>query len=170
MFKVLLVLFVSSSIAFANESSVSKEEYYMLKYINWITDNSKFSYNNEPLPSVKYLSQKELQVMQYGEEKVLSLRDGNISLPIILALYDRKTNSIIMNNEYSIEYYDTHHVLVHELVHFLQMVNNTSYNCLNELEKDAYTLQVKWQNEVNHPAERPDNFRMALLNIGCSAF
>lgn len=141
----------------------------MLDYVDWIVDHSDFEYNGEALPTITFRSTVELQRKRYGEERWEELTATGANLPKILALYDWHVNEILFNDDLDFTDWSNDHVIVHELVHYLQMVNETPYNCPNELEPDAYELQMKWQDQVGHPGERPDPFRLLMLRIGCLA-
>ena len=151
----------------AQESRINEQ--LMLEYVGWIVSNSDFEYQGEELPSITFLDTVDLQKMQYSEERFAELTQTGASLPEIVALYDRHQNQILFNTNLDFDTWKNDHVIVHELVHYLQMVNQTPYNCSLELEPEAYALQIQWQDEVGHPGERPDAMQLLMLNIGCSA-
>jgi len=144
-------------------------ESLMLEYVDWITDNSEFEYSGEALPEITFRTTVELQQMQYGAERWEELAATGLDLPEIVALFDRHENRILFNTGIDFSDWSNDHVIVHELVHYLQMTNQTPSNCSLDLEPAAYALQIEWQDQFDHPGERPDQFRLVMLNVGCSA-
>jgi len=41
-------------------------------------------------------------------------------------------------------------VLLHEVIHYLQDINQTDYNCLEEMEKDTWPLQQQYLKEQHN--------------------
>jgi hypothetical protein len=61
-------------------------------------------------------------------------------------------------------------ILFHELVHFLQYVNEEHKNveCLNALERDAYKLQDAYIEEMGWPDEQRPNMLFAYVISACA--
>ena len=142
------------------------------KYINWITENSDFKYNGEALPTLKKIPEDQLVVYAYGPDAVLQAEQNETTLPEIIALYDHEKNQIIVNKNFELEDFTKHHIIVHELVHFLQMINGhystpEAIKCQTSLEPIAYKLHMKWMDEVDHPAERPNSLFLFFLDKAC---
>lgn len=142
------------------------------KYVNWITANSDFEYNGETLPTLKKIPRDQLIIYAYGADAVAEAEQNAAELPEIIALYDHEKNQIIVDNEFELDDFTKHHIIVHELVHFLQLINghyDTSevQKCQSSLELIAYELHIKWQDEVNHPAERPNELFLFFLEKAC---
>jgi predicted Zn-dependent protease with MMP-like domain len=137
------------------------------RYINWIVNNSELVYNQETLPTIQRVSSDFLQILFYGDTVVAQAEFNNHYLPEVIALYDDRNNQIIVSHETDLSDFANHHIIVHELVHFLQKINNVTYDCVGMLEPQAYRLQEKWQDEVNHPAERPDMLFVILIELAC---
>jgi hypothetical protein len=157
--KYILFFFFSiyATIASANDT--------ILGYIEWIVQNSDFEYNNEPLPTIEVKSYNEIQLIGYGEEAIAESIEKNYELTPLIALY--KDRIIIVNENFDLNDFRYHHILVHELVHYLQEINNINDDCIQNLEPIAYELQTQWMIEVNHPEPLPDRLFIAFLSLHC---
>ena len=159
-----LLIFVFASPLYANT--------VFENYVQWIVDNSDFEYNGEELPTVKRIPEDWLEIYAYGDQAVADAeRKGNV-LPNVLALYDNKSNQIILPEGFDLNDFSKHHIIVHELVHYLQNINGEydteqAKRCIQSLEPEAYRLHTKWMDEVDHPAERPNELFVALLTMSC---
>ena len=142
------------------------------KYINWLVTNSDFEYNGEELPTIKRIPREWMQVYAYGPETVAESEKSGTTLPEILALYDDINNQFILPEDLDINDYKNHHIIVHELVHYLQKING-DYNtpeaeeCTTSLEPIAYELQLKWMDDVDHPGQRPNELFLFMLSLAC---
>jgi len=142
------------------------------KYINWLVTNSDFEYNGEELPTVKRIPREQMQVYAYGSETVAESEKSGTTLPGILALYDDINNQFILPEDLDINDYKNHHIIVHELVHYLQKING-DYNtpeaeeCITSLEPIAYELQLKWMDDVDHPGQQPNKLFLFMLSRAC---
>lgn len=144
-------------------------EEVMLQYIGWITTHSRFEYEGENLPKVRYLSVEALQRLQYGEEALREAETGNTRLSEIRALYDHRTNTIMLRDDLDNASFLAGHVMVHEMVHYLQYLEGAyegSY-CAGNLEPEAYAIQKMWQDLHFHPGPRPDSLYVHLLTKEC---
>lgn len=142
-------------------------------YIQWIVDHSELEYNGEPLPTIRVVTEQQIVIMAYGEETVTTANNRGRSLPGIVALYDHEFNQLIVPDTLDLADWNNHHVIVHELVHYLQDINGyyqlpEFVVCRVGLEELAYNLHVQWMDEVDHPAQRPDGLFLALLLSSCS--
>lgn len=136
--------------------------YQLEEKIQWITDNSDLSYQGEELPAVELTTQEDLQKIVYGNESTQN---------VVEAVYDPYTTSILLSKrllrEEPPEY--VHAVIVHELVHFLQDMENSflvSANCMAEPE--AYRLHEKYMIEFDVPGPLPDRMYALALAMECS--
>lgn len=161
-------LFLLSIIFSALASIASANDKIMLEYIEWIVANSDFEYNGEELPLIVKVPSKEIQVIAYGEDTIERAKNGEFTLDIIIALYNHQIDTIIVNEEFDIEKFEHHHILVHELVHYLQDINGITDKCVQNLEPIAYELQDKWQKEVNHPGPAVNQLYVVLIRGYCS--
>ena len=62
----------------------------------------------------------------------------------ILALYDRKTKTILLKKSWNAESIVDRSILLHELVHHLQYENEIVDRCKGEIEQEAYEVQDEW--------------------------
>ena len=140
----------------------------MLEYIDWITENSDFKYNGEELPEVLVTSLDLLQILAFGEETVAQAEREGRPINPVFGVYRNDIRTILLNEEY-LE--DIEPVLVHELVHYLQDINQGLSECPGNDEKIAYELHWKWLQD--HPEydgrlkDEPDWFYVFFLKLAC---
>ena len=144
----------------------------LLKHIAWITQNSSYTYNEENLPEVVYLSQQNLNILVHGDFQVAQSEYKGSYLPDAKAGYDKERNVISLLDEYVATDPDIQYMIVHELVHFLQEVNNIDEDiiyasCPVKLEEDAYRLQRMWMIERNDENPLPNPLFVAFLTSSC---
>jgi len=164
--KIILVVLISI-LAFPLHANPVFEQ-----YIQWIVNNSDFEYNNEPLPTVKKIPKDWMEIYAYGDQKVAEAERNGNDLPRIYALYDEKSNEIIVPEGFDLDDFSKHHIIVHELVHYLQDINGLyetkkAKDCIQSLEPPAYELHTKWMDEVDHPSERPNPLFVLMLSMAC---
>lgn len=115
----------------------------MVELLNWINDNSTFSYSPEHFPSVKRVSPVKMANIAFGGNmrKNLDLKKFKI-----YGLYNFEENSIYIVNWLDLETDKGKAILLHELVHFLQYQYGHEKNvqCRNELEALAYLLESRY--------------------------
>lgn len=160
LFGYISALILSASVASANP--------IFEEYIGWIVANSDFEYNGEPLPRVERTSKEMLLIMLYGDTAVAQAEFNGTYLPPVEAIYDNETDTIFLPYETDLDDFANHHIIVHELVHYLQDINGITDECVGRLETPAYKLHEKWQDEVNHPAERPNGLFVIMLELACT--
>lgn len=138
-------------------------------YIEWLTANSEFEYNGEEYPQVIYLSDEEMQITAYTQERIDEAKAKGRAIPHIKALYDHRENIIMLQEGTDLESYDSAYIVVHELVHFLQMINGVTEKetCKPSLEEDAYRLQYSWQIAHNHPGPYPNFLFVQMITSSC---
>ena len=133
----------------------------ILAMMLWIS--SVTGYTIPELPQIIYLSSVDIKKYAYGCDKAIippenkdicdaqefwDLDDiNNERAPI--ALYDNKQQHIILNEKFNIETVHDQSVLLHELIHHVQLHNGVykKVKCKNELEAEAYELHDKWLRE-----------------------
>lgn len=128
------------------EGSETNKMLPMVGYIEFITQNSSLEYAGQDLPNVTVVSENELQLLFRSSEDGVSASDDDDSLPLVSAFYDRSTNRIFLTDVNS----TAGPGLFHELVHFLQAVNEKDDMFASHracLEAEAYELQALWQTE-----------------------
>tara|TARA_B100000900_G_scaffold388622_1_gene380831 strand:- start:57 stop:485 length:429 start_codon:yes stop_codon:yes gene_type:complete len=110
----------------------------------WI--GSETNYNVDlPHPEIKMLSQVELERVYYGDHE-------NSSGAQLHAFYDPKNNLIYLNEDFDIHDAFDKGVLLHELLHYVQDMNDvvgTKFECMRETELEVYPLQKKYLLEVH---------------------
>lgn len=142
------------------------------KYVQWIVDNSEFEYNGEALPTVKRIPKDWMQIYAYGDQAVAEAERKGHQLPKIHALYDETSDEIILPKDFDLDNFENHHIVVHELVHYLQDINGDyesqqAKDCVQSLEPVAYKLHAKWMDQVDHPAERPNDLFIFMMEMSC---
>lgn len=142
------------------------------EYVEWIVNNSDFEYNGEELPTVKRIPKEWMEVYAYGGETVADSEKQGTTLPEVLALYDNENDQMIIPEDLDLNDFGNHHIVVHELVHYLQDINGyyetkDAQDCPQSLEPPAYELHVKWMDEVDHPGERPNELFVFMLSMAC---
>lgn len=118
----------------------------MLEHIDWIINNtSLYEYNDEPLPKIVYGTEEELTAYFYGLETYLE--QGDDLIPVEGIFQSEAEGTIFLLKGF--DWYNTADLdtLVHELVHYLQYINEITYSCSVAAELDAYRQQTEWMNE-----------------------
>ena len=75
---------------------------------------------------------------------------SQIIFPDYEGFYDYKKNIIYIRGGLDIKDSWTQGVLLHEVIHYLQDMNNAQFKCTAEMEKDAWPLQKKYLKEVHN--------------------
>lgn len=172
---VFLVTLLSYSNILYSSTEYFENNKLIKKYINWIIKNSKFDYNNEPLPDIKFLDKELLKIYAYGGEVVARSERENFELQNIIALYLHEKDMIYVSKDIDFSDFYNHHIIVHELVHYLQDINGYYENteCQKLLEKDAYRIQEKWMrefyNDNYYDIEKalPNDLYILMLELSC---
>jgi len=106
----------------------------------WI--GAETDYNvNLPVPQVVKVSQTQLEEMYYGKSKKNDFK--------LHALYSRKKDIIYLSDSWNMYNAFDRGVLLHELLHYVQDMNNVQYDCMGQLEAEVYPLQKKYLLEVH---------------------
>ena len=148
--------------AFASSNEI------MLEMINFITERTNYKYQGEPLPFIELRSTEELCQAVYTPETLELIGECSIA-----GYYDFLLRTIFIATEsgpYMVDEYFLETVLVHELVHYLQYLNDahSTVKCRNALEADAYRIQKEYVEFMDYPEEqKPDPlFAMFISNCG----
>ena len=105
----------------------------------WIGANTDYK-TDVPLPVVEFKTQVEMEGLYYGERK----REGDL-----YGFYNLKKNVIILPDTWdSARPFDLG-LLVHEMIHYLQDVNEIQFQCVAEMEADAWPLQKQYLENVH---------------------
>lgn len=177
-FSLFFFVFFVTLLSYSNVLYSSSTEYFennelIKEYLNWILENSEFEYNDEKLPIIKFLDSELLKIYAYGGEVVArSERGENFELQNILALYLYEKDTIFVSSDIDLTDFRNHHIIIHELVHYLQDINGyyETVNCQKLLEKDAYHIQEKWMREFydyDFGDILPNDLYILMLELSC---
>ena len=108
----------------------------------WLGANTPFDTNHD-IPNIMFLSQDQMEQMFYkGTDKMPNTLHG---------LYDKESDTIIMPDTWDRRKAWDMGVLLHEMVHYLQDINNHEFSCTAEMERDAWPIQQQYlKEEHNH--------------------
>jgi hypothetical protein len=152
-------LLLSATSVWATSSEV------MLDMIEYIEQNSSYTYSGERLPFVEIREPGEVYLGLMGEP----MPEDATVFPA--GYFDHNMNTIYISSEpgpYMVEEGFIEIVLFHELVHFLQYENGTyeTIECKNALERDAYKLHAQYVDDMGYPEEqKPDPFFAAIVSM-----
>lgn len=124
-------------------SAFSKHEQLIDNLLNWINSHSSYSYTADELPSVKWVSTKEMAEVAFGKQLPKALDLNTLQ---IFGLYNFNEKAIYLHESIDLDTEKGKAILLHELVHFLQYQHgqDKKANCKNELESLAYLLEAKY--------------------------
>jgi uncharacterized protein DUF6647 len=104
-------------------------------YIKWIVDQTGWA--TADVPVVKIVSSDELTKMLLGPSNEFDpVKPG--------ALYSKSERLIFLASTWKRDDVLDQSILVHELVHHLQMENHIQLECWGRYEAQAYKLQIQW--------------------------
>lgn len=103
----------------------------------WLGANTTLDTNHD-IPKVLFLSQSQMEELYYPDgEKDKSPNQ-------LHGLYDKESDTIILPESWDRRDAWDMGVLVHEMVHYLQDINQIKFNCMAEMERDAWPIQQKY--------------------------
>ena len=106
----------------------------------WIGANTNYNVN-VPLPEIIRMDKAPLEY-QYFQGDIP--RDSDIH-----GFYNLKDKKIYIRGEYPLEHPWSQGLILHEVMHYLQDMNNIKFECVAEMEKDVWPLQKKYLKEVH---------------------
>ena len=108
----------------------------------WLGANTPFNTNHD-IPNILFMSQDQMEQMFYK---------GTVKMPNTLhGLYDKESDTIILPDTWDRRKAWDMGVLLHEMVHYLQDINNHEFSCTAEMERDAWPIQQQYlKEEHNH--------------------
>ena len=108
----------------------------------WLGANTPFDTNHD-IPNILFMSQDQMEQMFYK---------GTVKMPNTLhGLYDKESDTIILPDTWDRRKAWDMGVLLHEMVHYLQDINNHEFSCTAEMERDAWPIQQQYlKEEHNH--------------------
>ena len=117
-------------------------------YIRWIIGKTGWSISDAP--PIQKVSRAQLGQMFFGaEEAIVGIEP--------LALYSRDRHVIYLTDTWNSDQLLDRSILLHELVHHLQVMNGVKLACQTKYEAQAYQLQISWlieqgvQDPLIHP-------------------
>ena len=103
--------------------------------LNWIV--GKQGWANSPAPPIQSVPGSQLRNMYFGSVQLIKGVQP-------LALYSRTQHVIYLTDTWNPERLLDRSILLHELVHHLQITNGVKLACPGAYEAQAYRLQIDW--------------------------
>jgi|TARA_R110000744_G_scaffold122325_2_gene227305 hypothetical protein len=98
----------------------------------WLGANTPFNTNYD-IPNILFVTQDQMEQMFYkGSNKMPNTLHG---------LYDKESDTIILSDQWDRRKPWDMSVLLHEMIHYLQDQNKMKFNCVANMEKDAWPIQ-----------------------------
>jgi len=107
----------------------------------WLGANTQLDTNHD-IPKVLFLPQAQMEKLYYPEEQE-NLPNNNK----LHGLYDTESDTIILLDSWDRRKPWDMAVLLHEMVHYLQDMNNLKFECTAEMERDAWPIQKQYLKE-----------------------
>ena len=105
----------------------------------WLGANTAFDTNHD-IPKVLFLTQTQMEELYYPEDQD--------KFPNQLhGLYDKQSDTIILPDTWDRRKPWDLGVLLHEMVHYLQDMNDHKFGCTAEMERDAWPIQQRYLKE-----------------------
>jgi AraC-like DNA-binding protein len=158
-----------TSLFFALPAFSSSNE-VMLEMIDFITERTSYKYQGEPLPFIELRSTEELCRAVYSPETLKLIDECSVA-----GYYDFSLRTVFIATEsgpYMVDEYFFETVLVHELVHYLQYLNDAhlTAKCRNALEADAYRIQKEYVVYMGYPEEQKPDPLFAMFISSCGDY
>jgi len=133
-------------------------EQLMFALLIWLGAHTSYVIPNG-LPFIEYKSAQELSDMKYGSN--YSERRLEVS-----AIFSDSKKTIYLNKKFDLNNKIDQGILLHELVHYLQMYNALDFKCVEAREPEAYQLTHAWSQEqgIGDPFQDPI-FKLLLLQL-----
>lgn len=120
-------------VSIAMADTISQNE--MVVLTEWVAE--QMSVPSHSVPSVRLVSENSMADVLH--------RTNQSDFRKVFAVYSNGT--IYLTEDWTGDTLGEQSILVHEIVHYLQDVNDLPSACPAEREKDAYTIQNKWLRE-----------------------
>ena len=101
----------------------------------WLGANTNYNVDI-PEPTVLFVTQEQLERAYYRGES----HEG----VTLHGIYDTKLNLIMLSDAWDRTKPWDLSVLLHEVIHYVQDVNEIEYTCIAEMEKDSWPLQQQY--------------------------
>lgn len=98
------------------------------------------------VPKIRYVSDEQMQLEYYGATLIAQQEGKDSSLLAISAYFNDSESTIVLNEDVDYSLPENEHILVHELVHYLQWTHgmHEKARCMQQLEAAAYRAQNLW--------------------------
>lgn len=129
--------------AFDTQSKIAQRQKQIdptvvLDSMKWIV--GKTGWTHAVAPIVRLVSNAQLKTLYFGR----GFEPEGIQMH---SLYSREDHIVYLIDTWKSDNPFDRSLLVHELVHHLQMLNNVRTACPEEYEEQAYHLQIEWLRE-----------------------
>lgn len=104
--------------------------------VAWLSINFDLPSDHE-YPKIEFLPTSAMSELRYGSSTKTQTRE-------VLAIYDDRTRTIFLSDTWTGRTPGDISILVHEMVHHLQNMNDHEYACPAAREALAYHAQAKW--------------------------
>ena len=136
----------------------------LLALLLWLGNNTDIVIDNTYIPEIIFISPTE--ICKFIQEK------ENCST---VAFYYLKDRSIYLPDHWSKDNVVHKSILLHELVHHFQHINNTNFQCPRHQEKQAYEIQFAFleENGIDDPKKAislGDLMHLILTNCSMTQF
>ena len=105
----------------------------------WLGANTPFDTNHD-IPNVLFLTQTQMEELYYTKDHEKGPNE-------LHGLYDKESDTIILPDTWDRRKSWDLGVLLHEMVHYLQDMNELQFECTAEMEKDAWPIQKQYLKE-----------------------
>jgi len=114
----------------------------IMALIIWIGANTNYNID-VPEPTILFVTQDKMEeAYYYSGEKYEGVT--------LHGFYDIKLDLIILPDTWDKTKPWDLSVLLHEVIHYLQDINQIDYDCVNQMEKDAWPLQKQYLKEQHN--------------------
>ena len=135
--------------------------------VTWLASNFDLPAIKER-PVIGFASKMELarlRARDRASSQGFMENDGQLAQREVVALYDNKTRTILLPDDWSGTSPADQSVLVHEMVHHLQNLGNLKFDCPQAREKTAYLAQKKWLERLGLSLEKEFDVDMFTVVI-----
>jgi hypothetical protein len=106
----------------------------------WLGANTQFDTNHD-IPTIIFLPQEKLNSMYFN--------DNDHDPESLHGMYNKKKNIIYLRDDWDRRDPWDLGVLTHEIVHYLQDMNEMRFACTREMERDAWPIQKDYLKKVH---------------------
>jgi hypothetical protein len=107
----------------------------------WVGANTHFD-TNHPIPTVIFLPQEQLNSMYF--------KDNEHDPESLHGMYNKENDIIYLRDDWDRRDPWDLGVLTHEIVHYLQDINNMQFQCSREMERDSWPIQKEYLKSVHN--------------------